>query len=111
AGTVLVLHRPELSAGILGRLPVSQGLSGPAEALSLGLVAQLRRSRIYRDRRSRRILSQSLTEIILIGRGTPRRPSCALHTPPPPRLSLRRKTARQFDRKVRTASIYLSQGL
>ena len=35
AGTLLVLYRPELSAGILGRLPVSQRRSGPAEASTL----------------------------------------------------------------------------
>ena len=61
AGTVLVLYRPELSAGILGRLPVGQGLCGPAEA------SRLRPSRLgealsnYRDDRPRdcRLLPKS----------------------------------------------------
>src|ERR1700721_435165 len=59
AGTVVVLHRPDLSAGILGRLPVGQGLCGPAEA------SMLRPSRLgeavsnYRDGGPRRALSVS----------------------------------------------------
>ena len=68
AGTVLVLYGPELSAGILGRLPVSQGLCGPAGA------SMLRPSRLgealsnCRDDRPRRILSVSYRNSSLFAR-------------------------------------------
>ena len=59
AGTVLVLHRPELSAGVLGRLPVSQGLCGPAGASMLRPSCLGEALSNCRDDRPRRILSVS----------------------------------------------------